>query len=66
MHGSGEIHTGYIYKKNTLRDSTSSDFRCDPMFRDSWNYVRRGLTNLNETVGNTLTLELHAPRPRRR
>jgi len=57
MHGSGENHTGYIYERA---------IKCDPMFIDSWNIIKNGIHTINDFVCRNLTLEVSAPRSKRR
>ena len=66
MHGSGENHTGYIYRRTIIMNNPSSDFPIDPIFMESWNIVNSGLHTINDIVCRTLALEVNAPRAKRR
>ena len=66
MHGSGENHTGYIYARAIKTENPSPDILCDPMFIDSWNIVRNGIHTIDDFVCRNLTLEVNAPRSKRR
>ena len=50
MHGSSEVHSGYIYKRCNKRSSTQSKCKaitfgepCDPLFANAWKICRSGL-----------------------
>jgi hypothetical protein len=47
MHGSSEVHSGYIYKRTNANGSKckSETFGepCDPLFAEAWNICRSGL-----------------------
>lgn len=47
MHGSSEVHSGYIYKRTTSNKSKckSKTFgeACDPLFSEAWKICRGGL-----------------------
>ena len=66
MHGSGENHTGYIYRRTIIMNNPSSDFPIDPIFMESWNIVNSGLHTINDVVCRTIALEVNAPRAKRR
>ena len=65
MHGSSEVHSGYIYKRSTNNNSKckSNTFgkACDPLFSEAWKICRKGLDSVlahankqvNEHIMNT-------------
>ena len=65
MHGSGENHQGYIYKRATVTNNSSPDIPCDPIFADAWNIVKSGLTTIRDIVCEKFSTEINSPRPKR-
>lgn len=49
MHGSKEVHTGYIYKRKTW-NSPEDPTACDKLFKKSWELVQNGLQDLHQEV----------------
>ena len=60
MHGSGEHHTVYLYKRSKPVYST-----CDPLFQSSYNLLKRGLNPLKSFVDRQLNTEESCKRSRR-
>ena len=60
MHGSGEHHTVYLYKRSKPVYSS-----CDPLFQSSYNLLKRGLNPLKNFVDRQLNTEESCKRSRR-
>ena len=60
MHGSGEHHTVYLYKRSKPVYSL-----CDPLFQSSYNLLKRGLNPLKNFVNEQLNTEESCKRSRR-
>jgi len=80
MHGSSEIHTGYIYHrshgKSTAKimkgatcpvggEGLPNDVPCDPRFVEAWRTTREGLESLCNNVRSQVLDNLASHRPRR-
>lgn len=66
MHGSSEGHTGYIYKRrNTAPLASSGNVRCDPLYQDAYNFVKKGPAFLHKNVVARVKKELHSGRATR-
>ena len=65
MHGSGEIHTGYIYRQSNTTNDHNINSNCDPMFHESWTHINSGVNDLHDIVTSKLNKELNAPWSRR-
>lgn len=54
MHGSSEVHSGYIYKRRSRKaskcKSKTFDKACDPLFANAWKICRSGLDGVLKHV----------------
>lgn len=70
MHGSSEVHTGYIYrrtveaKKSTKCTTTTFDVLCDPLFANAWKICRSGLEEVCDHTAFEVAKHI-AAKPRR-
>jgi hypothetical protein len=71
MHGSSENHTCYIYRRtgfteNNIQGVDHDDvIPCDPLFKDSWSHVRKGLCHMSSLVQDKLSTALKTGRSKR-
>lgn len=76
MHGSKEIHSGYVYKrKYSLSEidnlptkiplNEEEEVCCDPLFQDAYGTVKKGLNAVLEVVKEQIDKDMSAGRPRR-
>eukprot|EP00536_Pseudo-nitzschia_multiseries_P005280 jgi/Psemu1/285664/fgenesh1_pg.97_\ len=73
MHGSKESHMGYIYQRTTKkraqngqRKSSKTSIACDPLFRPSYNLIKKGLKHLESEVDRQVEEEMGGSRRTRR
>mmetsp|Transcript_25622 Transcript_25622/g.37867 ORF Transcript_25622/g.37867 Transcript_25622/m.37867 type:complete len:364 (+) Transcript_25622:129-1220(+) len=64
MHGSSEGHTGYIYKRRD-HETSYSKFRCDPLYHDAYELVKKGPASLYKNVVDRVDKELNSGRATR-
>mmetsp|Transcript_26057 Transcript_26057/g.71470 ORF Transcript_26057/g.71470 Transcript_26057/m.71470 type:complete len:404 (+) Transcript_26057:220-1431(+) len=70
MHGSKESHMGYIYRRTTEKkdsnggglSSKTSFLPCDPLFRPSYNLIKKGLNYLEREVDRQVEEEMGGSR----
>lgn len=70
MHGSSENHTGYIYRRKDFQSVMSSGLLddvvpCDPLFKESWSHVQKGLHHMCALVNDKLSTALKSGRSKR-
>jgi hypothetical protein len=67
MHGSSEIHTGYIYRRKSDRriSCRNKHIPCDPVFKESWAHVEKGLPHMCALVDEKLSTALETGRTKR-
>ena len=70
MHGSSENHTCYIYRRKgfhetNLRSAYDDVIPCDPLFKDSWSHVQKGLHHMSSLVQDNLSTALKSGRSKR-
>jgi len=64
MHGSKENHMGYIYSRTTKKSSEGKkislnrNVACDPLFKPSYQLVKRGLKELEKEVDRQVKVEM--------
>jgi len=64
MYGSSENHMGYIYRR-TKEKQMPKRTPCDPLYRNAWELVDRGLEEVSDQVKNEIKSYLEMGRPTR-
>jgi hypothetical protein len=71
MHGSSENYTCYIYRRkdfheNNIQGVDHDDvIPCNPLFKDSWGHVQKGLRHMSFLVQDKLSTALKLGRSKR-
>jgi hypothetical protein len=60
MHGSGEEHTGYIYRRICGEEPSNGTVLCDPVYREAYERVKSGREQIRELVSNELEMNFRA------
>ena len=72
MHGSSEIHTGYIYQRTGQKQKPGKGLPlvfgvpCDPLFADAWKSTKRDMDNIYRDVNRQVSDSLNSQRPKRK
>ena len=69
MHGSSEVHTGYIYRRSkTIKAKVCKSKKfgvpCDPLFAEAWEICESGVNGVSEHTANQVSAYLDKTKKR--